>query len=97
LASNAFFFATGASVELSPSLLWHEELYLMLLDASAPIAMLLPKASIEIHQVDSGNIHRCWWRLVEALSIFDRGSRYDCLPEIRAQLKLPTNWKDLDV
>ena len=91
---QCIFFATGASVEQVPSLLWYEELYLMLLDASTPFAIQLADASIDVHGAGSCDIHRCWWHLVERLSQFDQDSRRIFLSNIRAQLKLPGNWKD---
>jgi hypothetical protein len=45
---SCLFFATGASTDEMPSMLWYEELYLMLLDAGEPIALSLPEAGVSI-------------------------------------------------
>ena len=43
---SCLFFATGASADETPSMLWYEELYLMLLDASEPITLRLPEVGV---------------------------------------------------
>ena len=44
LGLSCLFFATGASADETPSMLWYEELYLMLLDASEPITLEPPRS-----------------------------------------------------
>jgi peptidoglycan/xylan/chitin deacetylase (PgdA/CDA1 family) len=88
------FFATGASADETPSMLWYEELYLMLLEASEPIALRLPEAGISAGPISPSEKHACWWSLVGRLSQFNRGLRRRFLDQIRSQLKLAENWRE---
>ncbi len=92
---SCLFFATGAPLEPtpSPSMLWYEELYLMMRSNAEPIAINLPEAQIAMKMTPSGeSLH--WWQLVEGLSKFDCQTRRELLEQIRSQVKLPANWKD---
>lgn len=95
---SCLFFATGASADdmssETASLLWYEELYLMLLDASGPIALSLPEAGVSIDRIATNQKHSCWWTLVQQLSQFDGQSRRGFLNRIREQLRLPGNWRE---
>ena len=93
LGLSCLFFATGASVEPTPSMLWYEELYLMLLDAAEPIGLTLPEAGISVNMTARNEKHSCWWSLTESLSQFDKNSRRGFLDEIRSQLKLSEAWQ----
>lgn len=94
LGLSCLFFATGASVDKTASMLWYEELYLMLLDASEPIALNLSEAGIGIRLTARQEKHAGWWNLVERLSHFDRQKRRKLLDQIRDQLKLSENWRE---
>jgi peptidoglycan/xylan/chitin deacetylase (PgdA/CDA1 family) len=96
LGLSCLFFATGASANETPSMLWYEELYLMLLDADEPIALSLPEANIRIGigPIAPNEKHSGWWNLVERLSQFDRELRRGFLDEIREQLRLAENWRE---
>jgi peptidoglycan/xylan/chitin deacetylase (PgdA/CDA1 family) len=91
---TCLFFATGASADETPSMLWYEELYLMLLDASGPSALSLPEAGVSTGPMVTNEKHACWWNLVERLSQFDREQRREFLDQIREQLRLSENWKE---
>jgi peptidoglycan/xylan/chitin deacetylase (PgdA/CDA1 family) len=91
---SCLFFATGASANETPSMLWYEELYLMLLDASEPIVLSLPAAGVSIGPIARDEKHACWWSLVDRLSQFDRELRRGFLDQIRDQLKLSENWRE---
>ena len=88
------FFATGASADEMPSMLWYEELYLMLLDASVPVTLSLPDAGISVGPIAPNERHSAWWKMVEQLSQFDRERRRTFLDQIRDQLKLSRNWNE---
>jgi len=94
LGLACLFFATGASADETPSMLWYEELYLMLLDASEPITLSLPEAGVSIGPISPNEKHACWWNLVEKLSQFDKELRRTLLDQIRDQLKLAANWRE---
>lgn len=72
LGVSCLFFATGASVEETMPILWYEELYLMLLEASEPVALSISEAGVSIGSIAPNEKHSCWWNLVERLSQFDR-------------------------
>lgn len=91
---SALFFATGASAEETPSMLWYEELYLMLLDAKQPVNLSIPGAGVRVGPIKAGELHTGWWNLVERLSAFDREPRGRLLCQIREQLRLPDDWRD---
>ena len=91
---SCLFFATGASTEATPAMLWYEELYLMLLEARLPARLNIPEAGIDIEAVPPAGEHSCWWNLVERLSQFDRDSRRGFLDQTREQLALACNWSE---
>jgi peptidoglycan/xylan/chitin deacetylase (PgdA/CDA1 family) len=91
---SCLFFATGASADETPSMLWYEELYLMLLDASEPATLDLPEAGVSVGPIAPNQRHASWWNLVERLSQFDRQLRRGFLDQIRDQLKLAENWRE---
>lgn len=94
LGLSCLFFATGASAEETPSMLWYEELYLMLLDARDGLALSLPEADVSFGPIAPREKHARWWTLVERFSQFDRGLRRKFLDQIREQLKLSENWRE---
>lgn len=89
---SCLFFATGASAEETPSMLWYEELYLMLLDASGPISLSIPEAGVRLELKAPNQKHACWWTLVDRLSQFEKGIRRGFLDQIRQQLECADNW-----
>jgi len=91
---SCLFFATGASADETPSMLWYEELYLMLLDASEPFTLSLLEAGISVGPITASERHACWWNLVERLSQFDKELRRGFLNQIRSQLRIAENWRE---
>jgi peptidoglycan/xylan/chitin deacetylase (PgdA/CDA1 family) len=89
---SCLFFATGASAYERPSMLWYEELYLMLLDASEPVALNLSEAGFRVDRLAAADRHARWWDLVQKLSRFDRQKRSGFLNQAREQLRLPNDW-----
>jgi peptidoglycan/xylan/chitin deacetylase (PgdA/CDA1 family) len=89
---SCLFFATGASTEEQPSMLWYEELYLMLLDARQPVALNLSEVGFKIDKLAPAGRHACWWDLVQKLSQFDRPTRRGSLNQVRDQLGLSEDW-----
>lgn len=93
LGLSCLFFATGSSAEETPSMLWYEELYLMLLDAKEPFVLSLPEAGVSGASVARSEKHSYWWSLVQGLSRFDGDLRRDLLNQIRSQLGFSENWR----
>jgi peptidoglycan/xylan/chitin deacetylase (PgdA/CDA1 family) len=94
LGLSCLFFATGASAGESPSLLWYDELYLMLLDADSPVALELPEVGLRVGPIAANCKHSCWWDLVERFSQFDGELRRRLVDQIRGQLNLSQNWRE---
>jgi peptidoglycan/xylan/chitin deacetylase (PgdA/CDA1 family) len=88
---ECLFFVTGASLSHTPTMLWYEELYLMLLAASDISTVELPEVGF---RVDAGqqSKHSLWLQLVRKLSQFDLSRRRMMLDEIRTQLPLTEGW-----
>jgi peptidoglycan/xylan/chitin deacetylase (PgdA/CDA1 family) len=91
---SCLFFVTGASANETPSMLWYEELYLMLLDATEPITLSLSEAGVSVGPIAPNQKHSCWWNLVQRLSQFSGQSRREFLDRFREQLGLSTKWKE---
>jgi len=94
LSLSCLIFATGASADETPSMLWYEELYLMLLDASEPITLSLPEAGVRIGPIVPNEKHAYWWNLIQRLSRFNGQSRRGFLNQVREQLRLSADWGD---
>jgi len=91
---QCLFFATAASAEQTPSMLWYEEMYLMLLQARDPIVLEIPELGISINRIAPNEKHSRWWTLVQELSQFDMPSRRRFLDQIQNLLRLPGNWSE---
>jgi peptidoglycan/xylan/chitin deacetylase (PgdA/CDA1 family) len=89
---SCLFFATGVSADETPSMLWYEELYLMLLHASERLSLSLPEAGVSVGPIAPSEKHACWWNLVERFSQFDIELRRRFLDQIRDQLRLSEDW-----
>lgn len=92
LGLRCLFFATAAGLEPAPTMLWYEELDLMLLQAASPFTLRLPEADLNLTVATSADKHPRWWSLVECLSQFDMETRRRYLDEVRSQLKLSETW-----
>ncbi len=96
LGLSCLFLATGASADETPSMLWYEELYLMLLDATEPVTLSLTEAGVNLNigPIAPSQRHSCWWDLVQRLSQFGGQSRRGFLDRFREQLRLSGNWRE---
>lgn len=90
---KCLFFATGASADDKPSMLWYEELYLMLLDAPLPVNLNVPEAGVDVGFITEKQRHAFWWSLVERFSRLDEATRRSWLDRVRDQLRLPSKWQ----
>jgi peptidoglycan/xylan/chitin deacetylase (PgdA/CDA1 family) len=91
---SCLFFATGSSTAPQPSMLWYEELYLMLLESTLPISLNLPGVPMAVNMPTAADIHPSWWKLVEQLSAIPSQTRREMLDKVRRQLELPETWRD---
>jgi peptidoglycan/xylan/chitin deacetylase (PgdA/CDA1 family) len=88
---ECLFFVTGASLGHTPTMLWYEELYLMLLAAPHSLTLEL----LEIGLLADANLQEkrsLWWHLVKKLSQYDLNRRRTLLERIRMQLGLSEKW-----
>ncbi len=88
---ECLFFVTGASFGQTPTMLWYEELYLMLLAAHVELSVELPETGERI-KATSLTRHSAWWTLVNKLSQHDPKQRKAVLETIRMQLGLEKDW-----
>lgn len=84
-------FVTGASLTASPTMLWHEELYLMLLAAPDRITLELREIGLEATASRRQKVS-LWWTLMKILSRYDSNCRSAQLGTIRMQLDLSERW-----
>jgi peptidoglycan/xylan/chitin deacetylase (PgdA/CDA1 family) len=89
---TCLFFVTGASLSDVPSMLWHEDLRLMLLCGGAAFRLQLDEIGLQSRATNPEERRLLWWRLVKSLSTLDGNARPRLLEEIRHQLSLPENW-----
>ena len=88
---QCLFFVTGASLSQAPTMLWYEQLYLMILAAHEDFTIELAETG-ERFQVSRSTKHSAWWELVKKLSQYDPERRKRLLETIRMQLGLGENW-----
>jgi peptidoglycan/xylan/chitin deacetylase (PgdA/CDA1 family) len=90
--ASCLFFITGASVDDTITMLWYEELYLMLLQSENTVALHIPEISLNTRATGWRQKRALWWQLVKHLSQFDRVRRRALLNEVRVQLALSERW-----
>ena len=88
---ECLFFVTGASLSKTPTMLWYEELYLMLLAARVESSVELPEIGERI-QATLLTRHSAWWTLVKKLSQHDPEQRKGLLETIGMRLGLEKDW-----
>ena len=72
---SCLFFVTGASLNEVPTMLWHEQLYLMLLAVRGTIAMDPGRGDFRVQSSTLQEKRQLWWNLVKHLSEFDMSAR----------------------
>ncbi len=89
---SCLFFVTGASAADTASMLWYEELYLML--KAAPAGRLaFPELRLSAQLADQNHRRQLWWSWVKELSKHDAGVRQSFLESLREHCDLPKSWK----
>jgi peptidoglycan/xylan/chitin deacetylase (PgdA/CDA1 family) len=89
--TKCLFFVTGASLSHTPTMLWYEELYLMLLAAAGNFTLELREIGMRV-KGGRQEKHSLWWELLKRLSSFDLNRRNILLGRIRMQLGLAEQW-----
>lgn len=94
LGLNGLFFVTENSLSGNSSMLWHDELYLMLLEAPDRLILELNDLGIRERATGLKGKRAMWWRLVSRFSRFERAVRHGILEQVRIQMGIAANWKD---
>jgi peptidoglycan/xylan/chitin deacetylase (PgdA/CDA1 family) len=91
---SGLFFVTEQALLNQASMLWHEELHLMLLTAPERISLHLP--SLGIDEYASGRMEKrdLWWKLIHELSKFESVQRSRLMDIVSWQIHVKPNWKD---
>jgi len=89
---SCLFFITGASLSETASMLWYEELYLMLLAAPETLALELPEIGAPARAAGRKEKRALWSSLLKKLSVYDGSGRRGILEQIRQQLGLSADW-----
>ena len=92
-AIECLFFVTGASLSQTPTMLWYEQLYLMILETHKDFTVELPETGERI-QASPSTKHSAWWELVQTLSRFDPQRRKGLLETIRMHLGIEQDWDE---
>ncbi|MGA8493602.1 MAG: polysaccharide deacetylase family protein [Terriglobales bacterium] len=88
---ECLFFVTGVSLSHASTMLWYEELYLMLLAGPPSFSLELLEIGLRA-EVTEHEKHSLWWELVRRLSQYDSKRRRTLLGRIRMQLGLSEPW-----
>ena len=88
---ECLFFVTGASLSHTATILWHEELYLMLRAAQEEFSLRLPEIGEYIQESPSAK-NSGWGELVKKLSQHNPERRKGLLEAIKMQLRLDEQW-----
>lgn len=89
--TKCLFFVTGASLSHTLTMLWYEELYLMLLAAAESLTLELHEIGMQA-KARGKEKHSLWWELVKKLSQYDLNRRKTLMERIRMQLGLAEQW-----
>jgi peptidoglycan/xylan/chitin deacetylase (PgdA/CDA1 family) len=88
---ECLFFVTGSSLSDTPTILWYEKLYLMLIAAPERFNLELPEIGLLVEPRQQKR-HSLWWQLTKKLSQYDLNRRQTLLERIRMQLGLAEHW-----
>ncbi len=92
---SCLFFITGGSLGEKPTMLWHEELYLIFLAAPDSMRVDIPEVDVIATPRGTAEKRYVWSDLIKKLSRFDAGTRAGILQRVAAQLKLPNDWRSI--
>ena len=88
---SCLFFVTGASTENGKSMLWYEELYLMLTGA-LPRMFEMEELGVREMLADGPSRRVLWSRLVKRLSQYDWAQRRALMDQVRERCGLADDW-----
>jgi peptidoglycan/xylan/chitin deacetylase (PgdA/CDA1 family) len=88
--NKCLFFLTGNSFTDSSSMLWHEELYLLLVKGRPLSSAVFPPGMPTKH--DQPSLAAIWWQLVDYLSTLEREARLAALERLREECGVSPDW-----
>ncbi len=91
-AVSCLFFITGTSTSDRVSMLWYEELYLLLMSAGNGL-VTFPDLKLAAKLGDPQQKRLLWWKWVNELSCHYAEVRHAFLKSLAEQCGLPENWK----
>lgn len=89
---SCLFFLTESSLSSETSLLWHDELRLMLRFADS-VSLNLPMLGVVEHAAGRQQKQALWWSLVKKLSGYGSAARLKILEQVRIQCGIAADWK----
>lgn len=90
---SGLFFVTEQALSDKCSMLWHEELHLMLLAAPERIALHLPSLGIDDYAVGRMEKRDLWWKLIFKLSRYEPSQRSQLMEAVGWQVRVKPTWK----
>jgi peptidoglycan/xylan/chitin deacetylase (PgdA/CDA1 family) len=90
---SGLFFVTEQALSKQSSMLWHEELHLMLLAAPERVTLQLPALGIDDHAAGRLEKRDLWWKLIYKLSQYDRIQRSQLMDAVGWQIRVDPQWK----
>ena len=91
-SARCLFLVTGASAKEEPSMLWYDELYL-LLRAVPPGPISIAEKDLSAACTKKTDRRAFWWSLVQLLSERDEQARADILGRLQARFGSSGTWK----
>jgi peptidoglycan/xylan/chitin deacetylase (PgdA/CDA1 family) len=92
LGLSCLFFVTGAFLRDTPSMLWYEELYLMILAAPQRFTLDLPEIGVNMRVTGQREKRALWWSLIITFSRYESGPRRTLLEQVRTALGIGKDW-----
>lgn len=89
---SCLFFLTGTSLGDSPAMLWHEELYLMLLAGPQVAEIAIPQLALNLRANGDSQKRLLWFNLLRRFSQCDGSLRARLLREVKRCLCLREGW-----
>jgi peptidoglycan/xylan/chitin deacetylase (PgdA/CDA1 family) len=90
---SGLFFVTEQALAKQSSMLWHEELHLMLLAAPERVTLQLPALGIDDHAVGRMEKRDLWWKLIYKFSQYDSVQRLKLMEAVGWQIRVNPQWK----
>ena len=84
--ASCLFFVLGASASETRSLLWYEELYLVLLAGPERVSVDIPELGGAQHATGRDSKRELWSKLLKVLSAYDAGRRQEYISKLRSKL-----------